>query len=195
MLQKEFLKNRVEWEKKRKEILGQVGGAKAIELDELMGELLGNLEHIELNVHTGIQLFKLNRLAFNEFKAKKYDTAVKKFLDIANKSKIKHLKSSSFYNAACCYALSQDSSSALICLKAAVDSGYRDFERLINDKHLDLIKEEADYKEIIAPYLELKKAKKVFNKSLKKIFEDGVAKEQVKKLIEKEVPSQGSKKK
>jgi dienelactone hydrolase len=77
---------------------------------------------------------------------KQYDQAARNFSIIAL---IAPDNPQVHYNLACAYALNKDKSRAIEALKKSVEKGFNDRAALENDKELDSIREDADYKRIL----------------------------------------------
>jgi hypothetical protein len=80
------------------------------------------------------------KIADSLYKAKNFKQAGQHYLKATEQSDFKILKMSNYYNAACCYALSNQLDSALVLLTNAVNSGYRNVDHLKKDTDLDSLR-------------------------------------------------------
>jgi hypothetical protein len=79
----------------------------------------------------------LSAKADSLYQAKKFTQAGTYYLQSAKQAEFKVSASGDYYNASCCYALSGKADSALILVKQAVNSGYKDFKHLKIDSDFD----------------------------------------------------------
>ncbi|NRF37312.1 TPR end-of-group domain-containing protein [Pedobacter foliorum] len=80
------------------------------------------------------------RIADSLYKAKNFKQAGQHYLKATEQSDFKVLKISNYYNAACCYALSNQQDSALVLLTNAVNSGYKNIDHLKKDTDLESLR-------------------------------------------------------
>jgi Predicted Zn-dependent protease (DUF2268) len=93
---------------------------------------------------------RLTKQADSLYKAKSYKEAAAAYLLAAGNSPIFLSSKELYYNAACCFALINDTSAALKYLKVAVyDQGYKNYDHLVRDNDLDILHKEKEWEEII----------------------------------------------
>jgi hypothetical protein len=79
----------------------------------------------------------LSAQADSLYQAKNFTQAGTYYLQSAKQAEFKASATNDYYNAACCFALAGKADSALILVKQAVNSGYKDFSHLKNDSDLN----------------------------------------------------------
>ena len=142
-------------------------GRAVIELDKMFGDLFKD-------VHRAPNFRMSNRYnrAFELFQNRDFKKSVKLFLEVAGKTLSLDLKQSSYYNAACAYALLGDKAQAVTCLKAAFSAGYGDLEHLMQDDDLKSLRDSDFFKSVTEPYIALKKAQEAYKTAIDKITTD-----------------------
>lgn len=92
----------------------------------------------------------LSAKADSLYQAKKFTQAGTYYLQSAQQAEFKVSASGDYYNAACCYALTGKADSALILVKQAVNSGYKDFNHLKIDSDFDSLHSLAQWQNFTA---------------------------------------------
>ncbi|WP_449439016.1 TPR end-of-group domain-containing protein [Pedobacter steynii] len=77
------------------------------------------------------------KIADSLYKVKNFKQAGTYYLKAAQQADFKVLKISNYYNAACCYALSDQKDSALVLLTHAVNSGNKNVDHIKKDTDLE----------------------------------------------------------
>jgi hypothetical protein len=80
------------------------------------------------------------------YNAKDYHAAAPTYVWAANLNEFRGAKASSYYNAACCYALTGSKDSAFICLEKAKEFGWTNKSHLMSDADLNSLHEEREWK-------------------------------------------------
>jgi hypothetical protein len=83
------------------------------------------------------------------YAAKNYALAGQVYNKAATVEDFKAAKSSMYYNAACCYALSGSADSAMVLLKSAVTSGYKNTAHLKEDTDLKILHDRTDWQTLV----------------------------------------------
>lgn len=90
-----------------------------------------------LNMHTeGQTSIELSKKADSLYKAKEFTMAATLYLHAAEQDEFKTFRRDEYYNAACCYALTGRTDSALSCLKLSFNYGNKDVAHLKEDADL-----------------------------------------------------------
>jgi hypothetical protein len=92
---------------------------------------------------------KLGRKADSLYAAKAYLKAGRAYLLASEAEEFKALKTGNYYNAACCYSLAGQRDSAMLLLKEAVSSGYRNKAHLLEDTDLKNLHDRTDWNTFI----------------------------------------------
>lgn len=94
---------------------------------------------------------RLAKKADSLYKVKSYKEAAAAYLSAAGSAPIFLSSKALYYNAACCFALINDTSAALKYLKVAVyDQGYKNYDHLVRDSDLGILHKEKEWEKIIA---------------------------------------------
>jgi tetratricopeptide (TPR) repeat protein len=111
---------------------------------------MGAVEHYRTALKLGSASPVIHfRLGYALHMLKRYEEALKHHLigaRIANRP----LRIDALYNAACAHALLGRKEQALAFLRRAIDTGFRDLEQVAKDSDLDSLREDAEFKELIA---------------------------------------------
>lgn len=91
-----------------------------------------------------------SRKADSLYAVKSYIAAGRYYLLAADTDEFKSLKRNKYYNAACCYALSGKTDSAMLLLKKAVENGYKNGAHLKVDTDLDALHSMPEWTTLVA---------------------------------------------
>ncbi|MGF6924647.1 tetratricopeptide (TPR) repeat protein [Chitinophaga sp. W2I13] len=92
---------------------------------------------------------KPEEIADSLYKAKNFKEAGKYYLKATENVDFMVLKSSNYYNAACCYALNGQKDSALVLLTSAVNGGYKNADQIKKDTDLESLHSLPGWSELI----------------------------------------------
>jgi tetratricopeptide (TPR) repeat protein len=109
---------------------------------------------------TKLPLSRLQTLSDSLYKAKDYPRAANYYAAVAEESDFKSMKSSAYYNLACCLSLQGKTDSALVNLKQAIAEGYNNKENMLVDTDLISLHNSAQWNALLKS---VKERKKVLN--------------------------------
>ena len=92
---------------------------------------------------------KLSVEADDFYEGKSYSKAGPLYMLSAQRDEYKTLRTSDYYNAACCYALMGKADSSMLLLKLAIKSGYNDMFHLKEDVDLKPLRSLPEWRAVI----------------------------------------------
>nr|WP_321235312.1 DUF2268 domain-containing putative Zn-dependent protease [uncultured Psychroserpens sp.] len=110
----------------------------------------------EIHAQEAQSIATIKKEAANDYNAKKYKSAVKKYLKIIELSDFKSQKLNAIYNAACCLALQKKIDSAYLFLNRAIEYGFTYKSHIIKDSDFENLRGTPKWEDLLSKIPESK---------------------------------------